>query len=358
MNPGFDPTNVLAFQVALPQPVNPNALSEEFTQEFQSRLQSLPGVMSTGFSNALPLIPRTGFSQPRIEGAPMSMQGIPEFREVSRSYFTAIGQRLLAGRGFLESDATGQPRVAIINQTMTRYFGGESPIGKTITLAKNPAEIVGIVDDIHDQALSVEPRPQVYIDVRQSLGRTRNAQAFNWAYFVVRGDRHPSSLIPDVRNILAQMIPGATLRLNVADMEQVLSNSIALPRLYAVLLGVFGAVAVLLAMIGVYGITTYSVAKRTREMGIRIALGGTPREVLSLVLKQSVMLATIGTALGLGCAAMVTRYLEGMLFGLTPLDPMTFVAVPAVFVLIALLAAYVPALRATRVDPLITLRHE
>jgi len=356
---GFDPRNVLAFQVALSQPVNRNMLAETMTEEFQTRLKALPGVTAVAFSNALPLIPRNGFSQPRIEGTPIPIAGIPEYREVSREYFAAMGIRLLDGRSFNDADGPGRPRVAVINKTMAGYFGNENPIGKTIRVSTdNEVEIVGIVNDIHDQALNVDPRPQVYLHVRQAFASFRNAQALNWAYFVVRGERAAESMIPAVRGIVGQMIPGATLRLNVAGMESVVWKSIGRPRLYAVLLGIFGIVAVVLAMIGIYGVTNYSVAQRTREMGIRIALGATPREMLSLALRHSLMLAILGIGAGFSAAALLTKYLEGMLFGLTTMDTMTFLLAPASFALTAVVAAWIPARRATRVDPLISLRHE
>jgi len=269
-----------------------------------------------------------------------------------------MGMRLIAGRGFGENDGSAQARVVIINRTMIPYFAGENPIGKTITLAGNAAEIIGIIDDTHEQALNIEPRPQVYLDSRQSLNIYRNAQALNWAYFVVRVDGEPTSIIPSVRSAVSQAIPGATLKLNAASMERIIEGSIARPRFYATLLGIFGAVAVLLATVGVYGITTYSVARRTREIGIRIALGARPSAVVGLALSRIAVLSTIGIGLGLAAAAALTGYLQSMLFGLTPLDPITFIAVPTSFELTAILASYLPARRATKVDPVVALRQE
>jgi putative ABC transport system permease protein len=359
VDPGFDPGHVLGFQVALPNPGAARGLTEQLTEDFELRLRTLPGIKSVAFVNALPLIARNGYTQPRIEGTPLPVKGQPEFREVSPNYFATMGLRIVSGRGFIESDGTGQPRVAVINQAMAQYFAKENPIGRRLTLARESAEIVGIVNNLHEQGLNVEPRPQVYIDSRQSLFRFQsNANALSWAYFVIRCAGDPKSMIPSLRSILAQMIPGSTLKLNAADMEQVVSDSMAQPRLYAILLGLFGAVALMLAMIGVYGVTAYSVSRRTREMGIRIALGATPREVLAVALRQTTSLAIIGILLGFAAAAAVTRYMQGMLFGLTPMDPLTFAAVPAAFAMTAFLAAFLPARRATKVDPLIALRYE
>jgi putative ABC transport system permease protein len=359
VDPGFDPNHVLGLQVALPDPRNTRALTEAMTQDFEVRLRSVPGVKSVAFVNALPFVARAGFTQPRIEGTPLPMPGIPEFREVSPNYFATMGLHITAGRGFLESDGPGQPKVAVINQAMAQYFGKSDPLGQKLTMARESVEIVGIVNDIHEQGFNVDPRPQVYIDSRQPPLRFQSDRnALGWAYFVIRCEGEPKSMIPDIRSVLAQMIPGATLKLNAANMEEILSDSIARPRLYAELLGLFSIVAVALAMIGVYGITAYGVSRRTREIGIRIALGATSREVLAMALRQSVAVAFIGIVLGLAGAAELTKYMQSMLFGLTPLDPLTFSAVPVVFALTALAAAFLPARRATKVDPLVALRYE
>jgi predicted permease len=358
VNLGFDATNVLTFQIALPPPANRSALNENLTEEFRTRVQSLPRVRAVAFTNALPLVPRSSFGMPRVSGTPIPIEGAADVRSVSRNYIATMGLRLTEGRDFGENERAGHPATAIISRAMVRYFGGETPIGKTITLGKREAGIIGIVDDIHERGLDMEPRPQVYVDSRQGFGRETAAFALNWAYFVIRTEGDPASIIPEVRGIVRQMIPGATLRLKVASMEQIVSNSVARPRFYAVLLGLFGVVAVLLATVGVYGITMYSVTQRTREIGIRVAVGAQPWQVLALVLSHSVILTLIGVLIGLGGAVALTRYLEGMLFGLTPLDPATFLLVSIGFGSISILASCIPARRAIKVDPLIALRHE
>jgi putative ABC transport system permease protein len=358
VNPGFDPEHVLGFQVALPDPRNANTLNEGVTADFEGRLRSLPGVKSVAFANALPLVARDGYTQPRIQGTPLPMPGQPDYREVSPNYFGTMGLHILSGRGFLEADRPGEPKVVIINQAMAKYFGGENPIGKQITLGRDPAEIVGIVNDVHKQGLGAESRPEVFADFRQSSLRRFNNQPVRWAYFVIRSDREPKSMLPDIRSILAQILPGATLKLNATDMAEALSNSIARPRLYAELVGIFGAVAVALGVIGIYGVTRYSVTRRTREIGIRIALGARPSEVLGLAMRQSLATAAIGIVIGLAGAAWITRYLQGMLFGLAPLDPATFAVVAVAFAATALVSAWLPARRATRINPLSALRYE
>jgi ABC-type antimicrobial peptide transport system permease subunit len=286
------------------------------------------------------------------------MPSLPDYREVSLNFFGTMGLRILSGRGFLETDRAGEPKVVIINQAMAKYFGGDDPIGKRITLARDSAEIVGIVNDVHERGLDTEARPEVFADFRQSPLGSFNYQAVRWAYFVVRSDREPKSMLPDIHSILSQILPGATLKLNATDMAEAISSSIARPRLYAELVGIFGAVAVALGMIGIYGVTRYSVVRRTREIGIRIALGARPAEVLGLTLRQSLAAAAIGIVIGLAGAAWMTRYLQGMLFGLAPLDPATFAAVPLAFAATALVSAFLSARRATRINPLIALRYE
>lgn len=356
-NPGFTAAHVLGFQVALPDPGKTDMLTEELTEAFQSRVRSIPAVQSISFANALPLVVRGGFTQPRIEGVPFPMQGVPDFREVSWNFFDTMGLQILSGRGFRESDVPGQPRVAVINREMARYFNGD-PIGKTITLARETAEIVGIVNDTHEQALSTEPRPQVFVEARQSAFPLQSRMALNWAYFVVRSRGNPKALIPDIRAIAGDILPGATLKLNAADMAEVVSRSIARPRLYAELVSVFGGAALILGIVGIYGVTSYGVARRTHELGIRIALGASPSGILTAALRQSLILTSVGIALGIAGAASAARYIQSLLFGLAPLDPATFVSVPVVFIVTALVASFVPARRATKIDPLRALRYE
>jgi putative ABC transport system permease protein len=264
-----------------------------------------------------------------------------------------MGMRVIAGRGFGENDRAGQPHVMLINRTLERSgYLGDHPIGTRVYAAGGlPWEVVGIVDDVHQYGLDREPDPQIFIDVRQLPSGNP------YPYYAVRADGDPTALTSRIRSVVRELDSQAIVD-NVAPMRQLVSNSIARPRLYAVLLGIFAGVAAALAAIGTYGVLAYSVTRRTREIGIRVALGAQRGEVLSLVLRQSAVLTIIGLGLGLAGAAAVTRYLEGLLFGLTPLDPVTFGAVTVLFAAIATVASYVPARRAATVDPLIALRCE
>jgi predicted permease len=278
---------------------------------------------------------------------------------VSRDYFQVMGIRLRAGRGFEERDGAHQPRVVVINQELARLnFRGENPIGTTVYVGPNrdPWEVVGIVDDVRQARLDQNPEPQVFVDFRQWPG-IENPLFDAPQYFAVRTHGAPGSVVADVRGVIRQVDARAGL-FNIATMEQLVSNSVSRPRMYAVLLGVFAGVAMMLAAVGIYGVVTYAVAQRTREIGIRVALGAQHSEVVHLVLRRGLALTAAGMVLGLMGAAAVTRYLVGMLFDLTPLDATTFLMVSLMFALVATLASYVPARRATKVDPLITLRAE
>jgi putative ABC transport system permease protein len=242
----------------------------------------------------------------------------------------------------------------LINRTLARSGGFRgSPIGQRFyTLGEQPWEIVGIVDDVHQFGLDREPGPQIFIDFRQSPGA-----GLNGLFFALRADARVAVPAADVRRVALQQDPLAAVN-PVATMEQLLSNTMSRRRLYAVLLGVFAAGALALAVIGLYGTISYSVAHRTREIGVRMALGAPRQAVLALVLRQNLLIAVAGIALGLAGAAGLTRYLSGMLFELTPLDPATFVVVVALFAAVAALASLVPARRATRIDAQVALRTE
>jgi ABC-type antimicrobial peptide transport system permease subunit len=263
--------------------------------------------------------------------------------------------RVIEGRGFQEGDAAGQ-QVMLINRTLARSgLLGPNPVGRYVyALGIAPWEIVGVVDDVRQSGLDHEPGPQVFINLKQLPGAARLTGSL---YVTVRTDDSPSRVAPIVRGLVQQLEPAASVS-GIATMDQLVANSVARPRLYAFLVGIFAVMAVVLSCVGIYGVVGYAVAQRTREIGIRMALGARRSQVTRLILGESAMSIGIGIALGLVSAVGVTRYLARLLFGLTPLDGATFVAVPLAVVAVALLASYVPVRRAARIDPLMAIRHE
>jgi predicted permease len=357
IDPGFNPANLLTFKVARPRVPGQPAVPEPVVLEFRERLAVLPQVRSVAFGSSLPFM--RGFTGiPRVRGIPEPIAGIADVRFVSRSYIQTMGLRLLAGRDFGDADLAGQTMSVLINQTLAAAFPDDSPIGQSLTLATTPAVIVGVVNDTREAGLDAPVRPLVYVDARQGLLRLREQYATDWATFAVRTVGDPSLLIPSVRALVRETIPGATLELNAGRLTDVITESLARRRFYALLFGIFAVVAALLAGTGVYGVMVHAVAERTKEIGIRMALGARTSAVLALVVRQSGVAIGMGMAIGLIGALTATRYMEAMLFGLTPLDPVTFVVALALLTVVALAAAVVPARRATSVDPLVALRCE
>jgi putative ABC transport system permease protein len=364
---GYDPSNVVTFQVAVPADLYSAARSKAFAEEFVERVRLLPGVVSAAYANQLPMVSLVNSfplgSRPRPRPVPGVQQQPPanlaDVRLVSRDYFGAMGIRLLSGRGFNERDGASGPRVMVINEALARRdFGNRNPIGETVFINyfPEPWQIIGVVGDVRQFGLALEPQPQFFVDMRQWTDVDLLIFPAG-AYYAVRTSERGESIIPSVRAIVEQMDPQASL-FYVASMEQVVASTISRPRFYAMLLGIFAAVGLGLAVIGIYGVMAYSVAHRTPEIGIRVALGARPAQVIALVVKQSALLTGLGIALGLSGAALMSRYLEGLLFGVTPLDPVTFVGAAALFALVALVAAYGPTRRATGVDPMVALRAE
>jgi putative ABC transport system permease protein len=355
VDPGYDPRNVVWVQAFLPRERSASQVTA-FAEGMVEQLHALPGVSSVGYAPQIPTGNLLRETSLRTTPGPPARppQERTDVRVVSQDFLALLGVKVVAGRGFDDRDRDGQPRVMLINETLARSgeFDGD-PIGKRFyTIGEEPWEIVGIVEDIHQFGPDRDPGRQIFIDFRQAPTPSRNG-----LFIAVRSDQPPAALVSNARSIARGLDPLATID-NVATMEQLLSNASSRPRFYAVWLAVFAVMAVLLAVIGLYGLMSYAVAQRTPEIGIRVALGAQRREVMGLVLRDSVVTTAIGIAFGLAGAGALTRYLEGMLFALTPLDPVTFAAVAVLFATVALLASYVPARRATRVDPLVALRAE
>ena len=359
VDPGYDPTNVVTFQAALPEGYSFPRL-KTFADEVVARLESHPGVQAASYARQVPMVTdRQTVRFRRTPAYPEQTTPLPlpgeDARLVSQRYLEVMGIRAIAGRTFGEMDRAGQPRVLVINEELARRdFGSEDPVGKIAYVGRDgdPWQIVGVVNDVRQFGLDERPEPQVFIDYRQWPGVRRADEP---QYFAVRTHGDPAAVMPELRNIVRGVDARAGI-FNLDTLQNLVSNAVSRPRLYAMLLGTFAAIAVVLAAVGIYGVLTYSVAERRREIGIRMALGARSADVLALVLGQTGILTLAGIVLGLAAAAGVTRYLDWMLFGLVPLDPMTFGAVAFAFAVVAAIATLVPARRATRVDPLIALR--
>jgi len=360
VDPGFDPTNVLTVELNLPRPqysdlTAANALFDQVLERTAGR----PGVEAVGLVSSLPLTPGESLIAFRIQGqaAPTSREEMTAARPqlVSPGYLDAMGLRLVAGRFVTDQDTDSSPRVFVVNEAFaSAYFPGEEVVGQRLNLGRGePTEIVGVVGDVHHRGLDSRPQPELYFSYRQSL----SGQGAPRASIVARTTGDPLALVPFLRQDILDLNPSLPID-NVMTMEARLSSSVAQPRFYALVLGVFAAGALALAMVGIYGVLAYTVSRRSREIGLRMALGADGGRIRNLVVRQGALLVGVGVAFGLAGALVTTRALESLLFGVTTLDLPTLIAVPVVLVTVAIVACYVPVRRATRVNPMDALRYE
>jgi len=318
------------------------------------QIRAIPGVRSAGVGITLPTTggPATDFEIQGRSASPPNMAPIADIGVVDSGYFRAVGIPLITGREFTENDNQQSARVMIINQTMAKEFWpNESPIGKRATM-KNwgpplTGEIVGIVGDVKTSGIAADTYPMIYWPYFQF------PQNFN--AFVVRTEGDPNRLIAPIKERIWSVDRNLPIS-KIATMDQLISDSLARRRLYMVLLSVFAGAALLLAAVGIYGVMSYSVSQRIHEMGVRIALGAQARDVMTLVMKRGLSVALLGMTIGIAAAFAMTRLMSSLLFGISATDPFAFGAVAFALVLVALLACYIPARRATRVNPMNALR--
>jgi len=288
-----------------------------------------------------------GFQIP--DQAQMDFTPYAGIQRVSPGYFRAMGMTVLRGHAFSDLDrgTNAEPRPIVVNEAMARrYWPGEDALGKRIDLFGEPHEIIGVVKDVRRVALEAEATPEFYL--RSSLW---------FMNLVVRADANPLGLAPAIQRQIQELDKDVPIA-KVATMEQVLAASTAQRRFNLFLLVLFACLALLLALIGLYGVLSYTVTAGTREIGIRMALGAQTREVLSLVLRRGMALALSGVTLGLLVSFALTRVLKSLLFGVSETDPLTFISVALLLITVALAACYIPARRATKIDPLTALRHD
>ncbi len=362
VDPGFRPDHVLTFLLDVPSNRHPGPQRSAFVRELLQSARVLPGVKSASAIFGLPLNEdQSAFATLEVLGQPVPSSQRPRvaFRIVESHYFNTMGIRLLQGRTFTPQDEQGGPPLAIVNETLARQiFHGESPLGRKITPSisfgdsqEAPArEIVGVIADVKSSGIGDTAVPEVYAPQTP-------VDFFGETTIVVRTAMDPNSLVPTMRSLVSSMDKDLPLR-EVRTLDEYVSGSISAPRFEALLLGIFAALAFVLTAIGLYGVISYSVVQRTREMGIRIALGAQRGSISRMVLRQGAYLTLIGVAVGLLASFFAVHFIRHLLYGIAATDPATFIAVPLLLIVVSMLACYIPARRATRVDPMIALRYE
>jgi putative ABC transport system permease protein len=363
---GFDAQKVLTMQISRKAGADEGRKVSNFLTLVEEKVRAVPGVEAVALSNGVPMLGATETGV-HIEGRPpveASKQPMTVAYWATPGYFKVMGIRLVRGRLFDEHDTQNSPLVAVIDEEFAReHFPGEDPIGKY--LAGNPAEgvphteIVGVVAHVKHYGLDAPGPVQAerYTPLYQLPDKVMPMAGVHVSLLVRSAGTDPAAMTDAVRRAVHEVDPNQPVY-GVETMEQVLSDSVASQRLSMTLLSLFGAVAMILAAVGIYGVMSYAVVQRTHEIGIRMALGARGRDVLRMVVGQGMVLALAGVGLGLAGAFALSRVVKSLLFGVTATDPLTFVGVPLVLLLVALLSTFIPARRATKVDPMVALRYE
>jgi predicted permease len=354
VNPGFAVDHVLTFQVSLPPRYPSQAARNEFYDELRTKLTALPGVTGLGGSTRMPLGSTQVSTQLTVEGRTVRPTELPEvqMRRSIHDFFGAMRIPVIEGRVFNDADRSAGERLAVINAALAaKVFPNESPLGKRVQMGANPApdswlRIIGVVGNVRHSSLEETPKPEIYISHFQGpvLG----------PFIALRTTGDPAALTTGVRATLKAM--GVDPPANVRTMDELRSESVGERRFVLWLVGAFGVVALLLAGIGVYGVISLVVAERTGEVGVRLALGASPGQVWTMLVRQAAALGAVGVALGAGAAFVMTPLAAALLFGVSPADPLTFAGVASLLMLIAIAAGALPARRAMKVDPATALR--
>ncbi|MBI1761614.1 MAG: ABC transporter permease [Acidobacteria bacterium] len=356
IDPGFHVQNVLAADIALPEGKYDDARAKQFFQQLSERLRALPGVQRVAAANYTPLGGMVGLTAVVVEGQPADPNNMPmvDLNIVSAGYHELLGIQLEQGRSFTDTDRKGQPDIVTINAAFAnKFFPNQNPIGRRISygVGKPWLTIIGVTRDIKTMSLDGEARPQIESPIAQLEGAMTSQRV------LLRTNADPAALLPQVRRAVHALDAGLAL-FKATTLEGDLRAQLSSQRMAATLTSVFGLVALLLTAIGLYGVVAYAVNQRTREIGIRMALGAQARDVLRLVLREGAWLIVTGLFIGLAAAYGVARLIEANLYGIRPYDPLTFIAIALLLTAVALVACWIPARRATTVDPLTALRHE
>jgi len=358
---GFDPAGVVSFSLNLPTVKYKDPERLQFVNALEQKLSALPGVAGVSMASGLPPLRRINANDTEIEGYQQTpdspAQNVDYWNIVGNNYFTTMKIRLLEGRTFEpQDDNPNAMPVVIVNQALAKRFWKGSPVGRRVNPGFSDPKvwftIVGVVEDTKNAGMDKPAGPELYFQFRQVnqfIGPNVN--------FVVRAANDSAALASSIRNVVREMDSSLPVY-NLWSMDELVSKSMVQPRFLALLLATFSGIAMFLAAIGIYGVMAYSVAQRTQEIGVRMALGARPLHVLRLVLGQSMVMLLIGTVIGLAGAFALTRLMRTLLFEITATDPLTYVSVIGLLAVVALLACYIPARRAAKVDPLIALRYE
>ena len=360
VDPGFEARNVLTFELS-PRGKNYDSIAKvnDFYRRALERFSVLPGVETAALTNKLPLdaqynLPYKLMGQTKLAGA-------VQYRVISPEYFRVMKMAIQRGRSFDATDTANSEPVIIVNETFARAnFAGAEPLGQQLCAGceyGDPAmrRIVGVTNETKQKSLTEAAPPAVFVPLTQAAEGVKGT--LRQGNFILRTHGDPSLLSAAIRSELRQLDPTVPMR-NLYPMEQLVSRSVAAQRFNLILLGLFAALGLLLTAVGIYGVMAYSVSQRTREIGVMIALGAQPGNVLKLILKQGMTLALLGIVIGVGASFALTRLLNSLLFNVSATDALTFVAVSLTLTLVALLACWIPARRATKVEPLVALRHE
>jgi putative ABC transport system permease protein len=355
--PGFRSQGIVTARLSLPRSRYPdNRRIAAFEEELVGRLRGRPGVQSAGFATYLPLSGMDNAWSFDIEGRPPLPVGVfnmGKYRPVSAGYFETIGIPLIRGRWFTPADTADSPWAVVISDSLARqYWQGEDPIGQRLRFGSSTARtVIGVVGDVLHDGLDGETKPEMYVPVQQAPNIESSLT------IVVRTALDSSAAAAELRTAVSAIDRAVPVD-RIGTLEELVSASVAQPRFRAVVLATFSILALAMASIGIYGVMNYLVMQRTREFGIRLSIGATRLDVLRLVLGRAALLIAVGTMLGLGASVLLVRLIANLLFGTAPLDRLTFAAVPFVLAAVALLASYIPARRATLVDPIVALRCE
>ncbi len=359
IDPGLRTVNILTMSLSLPDVKYDTALKRaDFFKSLTTRLEALPGVRSAGAVMFLPLRVsilsfRIGVNRFQIQGRPAvpdDQQPLADYRPVTVGYFNTMGIALRQGRLFDDRDDSIAKRVVIVNETMVRrHFRGENPLGRQILIGGPPREIVGVIADAKLYGLNDPVEPAIYVPHLQQPNGSMG--------LVVRTAGDPAAMASAVRREILKVDPEQPIS-NVRTMEKVLADSLMLRRVSMLMLTVFAVLALALATVGIYGLTAYSVSRRTHEIGLRVALGADHARILRLALGRGLATALIGAVIGLVAAFRLTQALNSMLYGVTATDPIVFAGVPLLLIAVSAVASYIPARRAMRIDPLMALRYE